>query len=49
MRSSILNQKLYIIDPDPYIAGKYFSTITPNIEYYQRYFSGDELKEIIDR
>jgi hypothetical protein len=49
IRSSILEKAIHLIDPNPDIAGRFFSAVTPNIRYIQQFFSGNELKDILDR
>lgn len=53
LRSSIQISKsnrpesLFLIDPNPDVAARYYSTITPNMTYMQRYFNGEELGRIL--
>ncbi len=38
---------LHVIDPDPEVAARYFTSITPRIKFHRRRFMGDELQEIL--
>jgi len=43
-----IKRSLLLIDPNPEIAGRFFSTITPNLRYFQRYFSEEVFTEILN-
>ena len=46
---SHLNSKILLIDPNPAVAGRYFSLISPRVEYFQGYFSEPALRAIRQR
>lgn len=39
--------KMYLIDPDSSVAGRFYATVTKHLEYYQTHFTGHELERII--